>query len=136
MFLLLGLGNRNLFWYCDFLGRWEKLYCEKLKNTSNFLNRDTLIQTLPTSSDDESLWQMVDCYGKWQAKLFKSYFLLGLLFILATANFWHNLSRISTCTWLEFRYCWIKWCAGNNTNPNPSTIYSIMLSRRLVQTLM
>ena len=25
MFLLLGLENRNLLWYCDFLGKWEKL---------------------------------------------------------------------------------------------------------------
>ena len=29
LFLLLGLENRNLFWYRDFLGRWEKLYHEK-----------------------------------------------------------------------------------------------------------
>ena len=29
LFLSLGLENRNLLWYCDFLGRWEKLYREK-----------------------------------------------------------------------------------------------------------
>ena len=29
LFLSLGLENRNLLWYHDFLGRWEKLYCEK-----------------------------------------------------------------------------------------------------------
>ena len=29
LFLFLGLGNGNLFWYHDFLGRWEKLYHEK-----------------------------------------------------------------------------------------------------------
>ena len=31
MFLFLGLGNRNLLWYRDFLGRWEKQYREKWK---------------------------------------------------------------------------------------------------------
>ena len=29
--LFLGLENRNSLWYCDFLGRWEKLYHENEK---------------------------------------------------------------------------------------------------------
>ena len=32
LFLFLGLGNRNLLWYYDFLGMWEKFYREKWKN--------------------------------------------------------------------------------------------------------
>ena len=45
LFLSLGLGNRNLFWYRDFLSRWEKLSW-KMKNVLYFLNHDTLIRTL------------------------------------------------------------------------------------------
>ena len=45
LFLSLGLGNRNLFWYRDFLSRWEKLSW-KMKNVLYFPNHDTLIRTL------------------------------------------------------------------------------------------
>ena len=50
LFLFLSLGNKNHPWYRDFLGRSEKLYCEKWKNASYFLNHDTLISTLPGTS--------------------------------------------------------------------------------------
>ena len=38
LFLLLALGNRNLIWYCDFLGRWEKLNHEKCITESQRIN--------------------------------------------------------------------------------------------------
>ena len=44
LYFFLSWGNRNIFWYCDFLGWWEN-YCE-MKNVSYLLNHDVLIRTL------------------------------------------------------------------------------------------
>ena len=45
LFLFLGWRSRNLFWYRDILGWWEKLSW-KMKNVSYFPNHDALIRTL------------------------------------------------------------------------------------------
>ena len=45
-FLCFRLINCIILWYCDFLTKWEIFALWKLKNGSNFLNHDILIQTL------------------------------------------------------------------------------------------
>ena len=88
LFLFHGLGNRNLFWYHDFLGSWEKMYCEKWKI---YHISQIMIRLF------EPCWNWKSKSGPWLTHFFHSYKVNTMSVLVLYWNICGSYSRLYLC---------------------------------------